>query len=95
MLGAAAVVTMKNGSCGGAQVTIGGLVPVPARLRDVESAVTGAKPSDDVIAKAAAATSKHLGNDIIGDIFASAEYRKAVAPVYVKRALAAAFERAS
>ena len=95
VLGAAAVVTMKNGSCGGAQVAIGGLVPVPARLRDVESAVTGAKPSEDVIAKAAAATSKQLGGDIIGDVFASADYRKAVAPVYVKRALAAAFERAS
>jgi aerobic carbon-monoxide dehydrogenase medium subunit len=95
VLGVAAVVTMKNGSCGGAQVAIGGLVPVPARLRDVESGVTGAKPSADVMAKAAAATSKHLGGEILGDVFASAEYRKAVAPVYVKRALAAAFERAS
>ena len=95
VLGAAAVVTMKNGSCDSAQVAIGGLVPVPARLRDVESAVTGSKPSEDVIAKAAAAASKHLGGDLLGDVFASAEYRKAVAPVYVKRALAAAFERAS
>ena len=45
--------------------------------------------------KAAAAAAKQLGGDILGDIFASAEYRKAVAPVYVKRALAAAFQRAS
>ncbi len=95
VLGAAVVVTMKNGSCGSAQVVIGGLVPVPARLRDVETAVTGAKPSEDVITKASAATSKHLGGDLLGDVFASAEYRKAIAPVYVKRALAAAFERAS
>jgi len=29
----------------------------------------------------------------MGDVFASAEYRTAVAPVYVKRALTAAFER--
>jgi CO/xanthine dehydrogenase FAD-binding subunit len=30
----------------------------------------------------------------MGDIFASAEYRSAVAPVYVKRAIAAAVARA-
>jgi carbon-monoxide dehydrogenase medium subunit len=95
VLGAAAVVTMNDGSCGSAQVAIGGLVPVPARLRDVEGAVTGARPSAEVISKAAAATSKNLGSDILGDVFASAEYRAAMAPVYVKRALAAAFERAS
>ncbi len=95
VIGAAAVVTMKGGSCEAAQVVIGGLVPVPARLRDVEAAVKGARPSDDVTAKAAAAAAKQLGGDILGDIFASAEYRKAVAPVYVKRALAAAFQRAS
>ena len=66
VLGAAAVVTMKNGACGSAQVAIGGLVPTPARLRDVETAVTGAKPSADVIAKAAAAASKQLGGDLLG-----------------------------
>jgi aerobic carbon-monoxide dehydrogenase medium subunit len=95
VLGAAAVVTMKGGTCEAAQVAIGGLVPVPARLRDVEAAVKGARPSEEVTAKAAAAVTKQLGGDILGDVFASAEYRKAMAPVYVKRALAAAFQRAS
>jgi carbon-monoxide dehydrogenase medium subunit len=95
VLGVAAVVTMQNGSCGSAQVAIGGLVPAPARLRDVEGAVTGAKPSAEAAAKAAAAASRQLGDDILGDVYASAEYRKAMAPVYVKRALTAAFERAS
>ena len=95
VIGAAAVVTMKGGSCEAAQVAIGGLVQVPARLRDVEAAVKGARPSQDVTAKAAAEATKQLGGDILGDVFASAEYRKAIAPVYVKRALAAAFQRAS
>ena len=95
VIGAAAVVTMKGGSCEAAQVAIGGLVPVPARLRDVEAAVKGARPSQDVTAKAAAEATKQLGGDVLGDVFASAEYRKAIAPVYVKRALAAAFQRAS
>jgi carbon-monoxide dehydrogenase medium subunit len=95
VIGAAAVVTMKNGTCEAAQVAIGGVVPVPARLREVEAAVKGARPSGDGVAKAAAETARQLGGDILGDVFASAEYRKAMAPVYVKRALAAAFERAA
>jgi aerobic carbon-monoxide dehydrogenase medium subunit len=95
VIGAAAVVTMKGGSCEAAQVAIGGLVPVPVRLRDVEAAVKGARPSDDVTARAAAAATKQLGGEILGDVFASGEYRKAIAPVYVKRALASAFQRAS
>ncbi len=95
VIGAAAVVTITNGSCSGAQVAIGGLVPMPARLRAVESAVTGSKPSDDVLVKAASATAQLLNGDVLGDIFASAEYRRAMAPVYVKRALAAAVQRAS
>ena len=34
-----------------------------------------------------------LGEDILGDIYASAESRRAVAPVWVKRALTAAAAR--
>ncbi len=61
VIGAAAVVTMKGGTCEAAQVAIGGLVPVPARLRDVEAAVKGARPSEDVTAKAAAAATETTG----------------------------------
>ncbi len=95
VIGAAAVVTMKNGTCGAAQIAIGGLVPAPVRLHDVEHAVMGAPPSDEMMAKAATAVARHLKGDILGDIFASAEYRKAMAPIYVKRALTAAVQRAS
>jgi carbon-monoxide dehydrogenase medium subunit len=95
VIGAAAVVTVKDGSCSGAQVAIGGLVPSPSRAGAVEKALTGARPSPETIAKAAGLVGQDLGQDVIGDLFASAEYRKAVAPVYVKRALSAAFQRAS
>jgi carbon-monoxide dehydrogenase medium subunit len=95
VIGVAAVVTMNSGSCTKAQVVIGGLLPVATRLRDVESAIVGAQPSTDAIAKAAGLAVGHLGDDVIGDLFASAEYRIAMAPIFVKRALAAAFERAS
>jgi carbon-monoxide dehydrogenase medium subunit len=95
VIGAAAVVTVKDGSCSGAQVAIGGLVPLPSRAGAVEKALTGVRPSPETIAKAAGMVGQNLGQDVIGDLFASAEYRKAVAPVYVKRALSAAFQRAS
>ena len=72
-----------------------GLVPAPARLNGVETVLAGARPSDDVVAKAAAAAADDLGGDILGDVFASAEYRKAMAPVFVRRAIAAAIQRAS
>jgi CO/xanthine dehydrogenase FAD-binding subunit len=44
---------------------------------------------------AAGLVSKDLGTDVLEDLFASAEYRRAMAAVYVKRALAAALERAT
>ena len=95
VIGAAAAVTLVDGSISTAAVALGGLVPVATRASSVEQAVAGQSPSEDTIAAAAAAVSEDLGDDLIGDIYASAEYRRAMAPVCVKRALRAAVERAS
>jgi CO/xanthine dehydrogenase FAD-binding subunit len=45
-------------------------------------------------AAAAKAIEDDLGDDLLGDFYTSAEYRKAMAPVYVQRALKTAAERA-
>ena len=95
VVGAAAILTVKDGACSAARVTIGGVLPVATRARAVETALTGARLSPDTIAKAAGLVSKDLGTDVLEDLFASAEYRRAMAAVYVKRALTAALERAS
>jgi carbon-monoxide dehydrogenase medium subunit len=95
VIGAAAIVTMSKGACAGAQVALGGLLPAPVRLEKVEAALIGTPASDAAIGKAVGAVVSHLDGDVLGDVFASADYRKAVAPVYVKRALAAAVQRAS
>ena len=95
VVGAAAAVTLADGAISTAAVALGGLVPVATRARSVEQALAGQAPSADTIAAAAAAVSADLGDDLIGDIYASAEYRRAMAPVCVKRALTAAVERAS
>ena len=94
VIGVAASVTVSGGSCTAASVAIGGLVPAPVRASSVETALTGQSLSDDAIASAAAEVSKDLGDDLLGDIFASGEYRAAVVHVYVKRAVAAAAGRA-
>lgn len=95
VIGVAAIVTLEGGTCTGAKVAIGGLVPRPVRLASVEKALGGRALSPDVIAVAAAQTDVDLGSELLGDIYASAEYRRAVAPVYVTRALTAAAGRAT
>jgi carbon-monoxide dehydrogenase medium subunit len=94
VIGVAATVTVSGGTCTAASVAVGGLVPAAVRASSVEQALTGKALSAEVIAAAAGQVGRDLGSDILGDIYASAEYRKAVAPVWVKRALTAAAERA-
>jgi carbon-monoxide dehydrogenase medium subunit len=94
VLGAAANVWLKDGVFSAARVAIGGLLPAPRRAAAVEGALVGAPANDQSIARAADFVSRDLGNDVAGDLFASAEYRAAMAPVYIKRAVAAAAGRA-
>lgn len=94
VIGVAAAISAGDGKCTGAAIAVGGLVPAPVRAVSVEKALTGQMLSADTVAKAAAQVSQDLGTDLIGDIFASAEYRQAVAPVWVRRAIMLAAERA-
>jgi carbon-monoxide dehydrogenase medium subunit len=94
VIGAATLVTVTDGNCTAARVALGGLLPAARRATAVEKALVGKAPSEATIAVAAQQVSADLGNDVIGDLFASAGYRAAMASVYVKRALMAAVERA-
>jgi carbon-monoxide dehydrogenase medium subunit len=87
VIGAAAVLDSSEGLCTGARVVVGGLVPTPVRLASVEAALAGKRLSPDVIKAAAAQSASDIDTDGLGDVFASAEYRRAVAHVYVERAL--------
>jgi aerobic carbon-monoxide dehydrogenase medium subunit len=94
VVGAAAIVAVKDGACTAARVSIGGLVPVATRAPSVEAALAGVPPSAETIGQAAQHVLKHLEGDVLEDLYASAEYRKAMAVVFMKRALTAAFQRA-
>jgi carbon-monoxide dehydrogenase medium subunit len=95
ILGAAAVVAVADGRCTAASAAVGGLTPKATKTPSVEAALVG-KPLDEAnIAAAAQAVQNDLDDgDLVGDMHASAEYRKAMAPVYLKRALKTAAERA-
>jgi carbon-monoxide dehydrogenase medium subunit len=95
VVGAAAVVGVENGACRTARVAIGGLLPAAARASAVEAALSGARVSPDAISRAAEHVSESLGADVLEDVFASAGYRRAMAAVYVRRALTSAFDRAA
>ena len=90
VVGGAVVVTMDGDRCTAASVAVGGLTPRPVKAAAVEQALAGSALTMDTIAAAAS----HLGDDLaaagvdlIGDVYASAEYRAGVAPVEVKHAL--------
>lgn len=95
VVGAAAVVTMSDGVCTAARVALGGLVPHARRSTAVERALVGQRVDDGLIEKAAREGTADLGQDVSGDLFASAEYRTAMAPVYAGRAISAAVARAA
>ena len=94
VVGVAATVSVSEGTCRHATIAVGGLVEAPVRATTVEQALVGQALTDETIAAAAAQVAVDLGDDLLGDIFASAEYRKAVTPVWIRRAVSAAAARA-
>jgi carbon-monoxide dehydrogenase medium subunit len=95
VVGAAAWVAVKDGTCSAARVALGGLLPHARRAATVEKGLIGNALTDDTIAAAVRQVGADLGGDATGDIYASAEYRAAMAPVFTRRAVAAAAARAA
>ena len=93
VVGAAAVVSVADGTVSAARVAIAGLMPAAVRCGDVERAIARQPATPESVAQAAAEVHRALNDEVMGDIFASAEYRRAMAPVYVGRALTLAAAR--
>ena len=73
--------------CTAARVAVGGLTPRPTRSPSVEAALAGSELTLDSIAAATAGVGDDLGNDLLGDVYASADYRRSMAAVELKHAL--------
>ncbi|NNL71723.1 MAG: xanthine dehydrogenase family protein subunit M [Acidimicrobiia bacterium] len=86
---AVAIVAMSNGSIESASVALGCL-PIPVRRPAVESALAGADSTPEAVAEATAAAGD--GIEPVSDADASADYRRAMAPVVAKRAVLEAIQ---
>jgi CO/xanthine dehydrogenase FAD-binding subunit len=91
--GAAALVTLdESETCTRASIALLGAAPTPVRAAEAESALIGSRVDD---AAAVAAADEAIAEiSPTGDIHGSAEYRRELCGVMVRRALAAAAARA-
>ena len=93
MVGVGVVLTATNGVCTAARVAVGGLTPCTIRCPSVEAALVGKPLQPAMLAAASQAGAGDLGEEIMGDMHASAGYRKAMLSVYLQRALTKAAGR--
>ena len=89
---AAAVTLDERGICQQARVVVGGVSGAPMRLWRLEEALAGTELAPPLTAEAAEQVKGEI--DPQSDIHASAEYRRDVAAVLVRRALETARARA-
>jgi carbon-monoxide dehydrogenase medium subunit len=94
IVGVAAALDMKNGAVQSARIGLTGAGSHATRLTNVEQALAGKPLSMENIAAAARVAGANL-EDLNADLHASAEYRRAMIPVFTRRALTAAAARAS
>jgi carbon-monoxide dehydrogenase medium subunit len=93
VVGVAAVVRLApDGTCQAAQLGITGAGTHATRLSQVESALVG-RQLDDATVRAACAQAS-AGLELMGDVYASGEYRAQLARVLAARAVTRAAEQA-
>ena len=87
VVGAGVVLTVEDDVCTAARVAVGGFTPVTTRGLTVEQALIGKVLNEENIASATILIHGDLGSDVFGDVFASAEYRQAMAAIELKHAI--------
>ncbi len=92
LAGVGVVLALRGGAVAEARIGLTGVGPTPVRATDAERLLAGQRPSETLWADAAEAVRAAVTPD--GDIHASADYRKHVAGVLTRRALAEAHSRA-
>jgi len=93
IVGVAAALDVAEGAIRSARVGLTGAGPHAVRLSSVERALAGKRASEKTIEEAAREAGAGI-ETINADIHASEEYRRAMIPVFTRRALAAALARA-
>jgi len=94
IVAAAATVELDaGGACRNAQLALAGVAGTPLRCEAVNDVLRGNVPSPALLREAAELACEGIEPE--SDVLASAGYRRAMAVVYVRRALEAATERAA
>ena len=92
IVAAAALLSMDGETISGARIAVGGAAPIAFRATDAESVLVGQRWSTELAAEAAVRAAAMT--DPEGDIHGSADYRRHLAGVLTRQALALAPERA-
>lgn len=87
VVGASVVITVENDRCTDASIAVGGMVPNPVRATSVESGLVGQPLTAEFIRAAADQVVNDLRGNLLGDFYASADYRRAMAAVETRHAL--------
>ena len=87
----ATFLTINNGRCEAARVTLGAVAPISFRVKKAESMLVGAKLNAETLQKAAATAAEEARP--IDDIRATAAYRKKMVGVLVRRSLETSMRR--
>ena len=93
IVGVAAALDVSKGVIQSARVGLTGASSHATRLMEVEQALTGRALSAETIEAAARGAGQSV-TDVNADLHASEDYRRAMIPVFTKRALTRAMERA-
>jgi len=93
VVGVAALVGLKNGTCARVSLVVGGATANPVHAAAAEQALTGQEPTDANVAAAAKQVAGAI-SDPLSDTYASGEYRTHLATVLARRALMMAAQRA-
>ncbi|MFO7783324.1 MAG: FAD binding domain-containing protein [Thermodesulfobacteriota bacterium] len=85
LINAAALVVMEGGVCKACRLAAGAVAPVPLRLKETEKAIEGREITPDVLEEIKGLAEKEVSP--ITDVRTTAEYRRIMSGVLIKRAV--------
>ncbi|HSR50042.1 MAG TPA: xanthine dehydrogenase family protein subunit M [Acidobacteriota bacterium] len=90
LVGICVILEVEDEECASARVAVTGAVPSATRSPAAELALAGSRLDEDSLSAAAQALMDELGDDVMDDLHAPRDYRRAMCGVYFKRAVRSA-----
>lgn len=90
VVGVAVALHTTGGKCDQARVALGGVTAKATRAHNAEKALIGSSLDAAALDAAAKAITEDVGDHPMSDLYANGDYRRAMAGVYLKRAIKAA-----